>query len=101
MGEKNKLLYCPMCEGKGTLFYFPYPGEADCHYCSGTGTLWKFTQNIGEQLITHLQKIDDPELEFLLPDLKECLDTIVKILKKKLAREGTKRRTLIYRRNIR
>jgi hypothetical protein len=79
MKARKQIPLCPFCEGKGTLFYFPYPGEANCYYCGGTGTMWSFVRNVGEQLLEHLGKIDDPDLRVLLPKLRDVIDEIVRV----------------------
>jgi hypothetical protein len=81
--KKKELPPCPFCEGRGTLFYFPYPGEADCHYCGGTGAMWGFVKNVGDQLLGHLGRIDDPELRRLLPKLRNAVDEIVRVTKRR------------------
>jgi hypothetical protein len=77
---KKELLSCLFCEGKGALFYFPYPGEADCHYCGGTGEMWSFVKNVGQQLLEHL---GNPELRRLLPKLRNTIDEIVRVTKRR------------------
>jgi RecJ-like exonuclease len=77
--KRKQIPSCPFCEGKGKLFYFPYPGEADCKYCGGTGKMWSFVRNVGDQLLEYLSEIDDPDLRALLPKLGDVIDEIVAV----------------------
>jgi hypothetical protein len=81
--KRRQIPPCPFCGGEGTLFYFPYPGEADCKYCGGTGKMWSFVRNVGDQLLEHLSEVDDPDLRALLPKLRDVMDEIVRVTKTK------------------
>jgi RecJ-like exonuclease len=80
--KRKQIPSCPFCEGKGKLFYFPYPGEADCKYCGGTGKMWSFVRNVGDQLLEYLSEIDDPDLRALLPKLGDVIDEIVAVTRR-------------------